>query len=86
LADFQPKVPELQKMLMLMELASISTKQCFGPNGNQTKISSFRYYEFWMDCALPELFEVMKRVDVIQSMMRKQDNFENILCCRPKQL
>jgi hypothetical protein len=30
----------------------------------ETKISGFRYHEFWMDCALPELLEVM-RVDVI---------------------
>jgi sugar/nucleoside kinase (ribokinase family) len=26
----------------------------------QTKISSFRYNEFWMDCALPELLEACR--------------------------
>jgi hypothetical protein len=34
---------------------------------------------FWMDCALPELLEVIKRVDVI-TINDEEDNFlENIL-------
>jgi hypothetical protein len=36
---------------------------------------------FWMDCALPELIDVIKRVDVITINDEERDNFlENILC------
>jgi hypothetical protein len=46
----------------------------------ETKISGFRYHEFWMDCALPELLEVM-RVDVITINDEEARQLsENILC------
>ena len=48
LADFQPKVPQNFKDSDIVMLGNLhpSTKQCFGSNGEKTKISSFRYYEF----------------------------------------
>jgi hypothetical protein len=47
----------------------------------QTKISGFRHHEFWMDCALPRLLEVIKRVDVITiNDEEARQLLENILC------
>jgi sugar/nucleoside kinase (ribokinase family) len=65
LADFQPKVPENYKNADVVMLHPLVQKQCFRPNGNQTKISSFRYYEFFGWIVHSELLDVMKRVDVI---------------------
>lgn len=68
LADFQPKVPENYKnaeVVMLGNLHPIVQISVLDQMTEKPKLVVLDTMNFWMDCALPELHEVMKRVDVI---------------------
>lgn len=68
LADFQPKVPENFKdadIVMLGNLHPNIQSQVLDQMIKQPKLIVLDTMNFWMDCALPELMEVLKRVDVI---------------------
>ncbi|WP_306351892.1 PfkB family carbohydrate kinase [Flavobacterium sp. '19STA2R22 D10 B1'] len=68
LADFQPKVPENFKdaeVLMLGNLHPLVQISVLDQMTVQPKLVVLDTMNFWMDCALPELLEVIKRVDVI---------------------
>lgn len=68
LADFQPKVPENFKdadIVMLGNLHPSIQSQVLDQMEKQPKLIVLDTMNFWMDCALPELMEVLKRVDVI---------------------
>jgi sugar/nucleoside kinase (ribokinase family) len=68
LADFQPKVPENFKdadIVMLGNLHPSIQSQVLDQLEKQPKLIVLDTMNFWMDCALPELMEVLKRVDVI---------------------
>ncbi|UQD55423.1 PfkB family carbohydrate kinase [Flavobacterium sp. K5-23] len=68
LADFQPKVPENFKnadVVMLGNLHPIVQSSVLDQMEVQPKLVVLDTMNFWMDCALPELMEVIKRVDVI---------------------
>ncbi len=68
LADFQPKVPENFKdadIVMLGNLHPNIQSQVLDQMTKQPKLIVLDTMNFWMDCALPELMEVLKRVDVI---------------------
>lgn len=68
LADFQPKVPESYKnaeVVMLGNLHPIVQISVLDQMTEKPKLVVLDTMNFWMDCALPELHEVMKRVDVI---------------------
>ncbi|MFA7445344.1 MAG: PfkB family carbohydrate kinase [Flavobacteriaceae bacterium] len=68
LADFQPKVPENFKdadIVMLGNLHPTIQSQVLDQLEKQPKLVVLDTMNFWMDCALPELMEVLKRVDVI---------------------
>ncbi len=68
LADFQPKVPENFKdadIVMLGNLHPSIQSQVLDQMTTQPKLIVLDTMNFWMDCALPELMEVLKRVDVI---------------------
>ncbi len=68
LADFQPKVPESFKdsdVVMLGNLHPLVQSSVLDQMILQPKLVVLDTMNFWMDCALPELLEVMKRVDVI---------------------
>lgn len=68
LADFQPKVPENFKdadIVMLGNLHPTIQSQVLDQMEKQPKLIVLDTMNFWMDCALPELLEVIKRVDVI---------------------
>ena len=56
LADFQPKVPQNFKDADVVMLGNLHPL---------VQSSVLDTMNFWMDCALPELLEVMKRIDVI---------------------
>jgi sugar/nucleoside kinase (ribokinase family) len=68
LADFQPKVPEKYKnadVVMLGNLHPIVQSSVLDQMETKPKLVVLDTMNFWMDCALPELLEVIKRVDVI---------------------
>ena len=68
LADFQPKVPENFKnsdVVMLGNLHPLVQSSVLDQMATRPKLVVLDTMNFWMDCALPELLEVIKRVDVI---------------------
>jgi sugar/nucleoside kinase (ribokinase family) len=68
LADFQPKVPQNFKnadVVMLGNLHPIVQSSVLDQMETKPKLVVLDTMNFWMDCALPELLDVIKRVDVI---------------------
>jgi hypothetical protein len=68
LADFNPIVPENFKdadVVMLGNLHPIVQTGVLNQMTKKPKLVVLDTMNFWMDCALPELLEVIKRVDVI---------------------
>jgi sugar/nucleoside kinase (ribokinase family) len=68
LADFQPKVPAEYKdsdVVMLGNLHPMVQISVLNQMTSKPKLVVLDTMNFWMDCALAELHEVMKRVDVI---------------------
>ena len=68
LADFQPKVPQDFKdsdVVMLGNLHPLVQSSVLDQMEAQPKLVVLDTMNFWMDCALPELLDVIKRVDVI---------------------
>ena len=68
LADFQPKVPQAYKnsdIVMLGNLHPLVQSSVLDQMETQPKLVVLDTMNFWMDCALPELLDVIKRVDVI---------------------
>lgn len=68
LADFQPKVPQNFKtadIVMLGNLHPSVQSSVLDQMDVKPKLVVLDTMNFWMDCALPELLEVIKRVDVI---------------------
>ena len=68
LADFQPKVPQDYKnaeIVMLGNLHPLVQSSVLNQMETQPKLVVLDTMNFWMDCALPELLDVIKRVDVI---------------------
>ena len=68
LADFQPKVPQNFKnadVVMLGNLHPSVQSSVLDQMEAKPKLVVLDTMNFWMDCALPELLEVIKRVDVI---------------------
>lgn len=68
LADFQPVVPAAFKdsdVVMLGNLHPIVQSSVLDQMEQKPKLVVLDTMNFWMDCALPELLQVMKRIDVI---------------------
>lgn len=68
LADFQPKVPQNFKnadVVMLGNLHPLVQGSVLDQMEAKPKLVVLDTMNFWMDCALPELIEVIKRIDVI---------------------
>lgn len=68
LADFNPIVPENFKdadVVMLGNLHPILQTGVLNQMTKKPKLVVLDTMNFWMDCALPELLDVIKRVDVI---------------------
>ena len=68
LADFQPKVPQNYKdadVVMLGNLHPLVQSSVLDQMEKKPKLVVLDTMNFWMDCALTELLEVIKRVDVI---------------------
>lgn len=68
LADFNPIVPENFKnadVVMLGNLHPIVQSGVLNQMETKPKLVVLDTMNFWMDCALPELLDVIKRVDVI---------------------
>lgn len=68
LADFQPKVPQDFKeaeVVMLGNLHPLVQSSVLDQMTKQPKLVVLDTMNFWMDCALAELLDVIKRVDVI---------------------
>lgn len=68
LADFQPKVPENFKdadVVMLGNLHPLTQASVLDQMQKKPKLIVLDTMNFWMDCALTDLLEVIKRVDVI---------------------
>jgi len=68
LADFQPKVPQNFKtadVVMLGNLHPLVQNSVLDQLDMKPKLVVLDTMNFWMDCALPELLDVIKRVDVI---------------------
>jgi sugar/nucleoside kinase (ribokinase family) len=68
LADFQPKVPQDFKnadVVMLGNLHPLVQSSVLDQMKEKPKLVVLDTMNFWMDCALPELLEVIKRIDVI---------------------
>ena len=68
LADFNPVVPQAYKdasVVMLGNLHPFVQASVLDQMTTQPKLVVLDTMNFWMDCALPELLEVIKRVDVI---------------------
>ncbi len=68
LADFQPKVPQNFKdadVVMLGNLHPLVQSSVLDQMEKKPKLVVLDTMNFWMDCALPELLDVIKRVDVI---------------------
>ena len=68
LADFNPKVPAHftdSDIVMLGNLHPIVQSSVLNQLTQKPKLVVLDTMNFWMDCALPELMDVIKRVDVI---------------------
>jgi sugar/nucleoside kinase (ribokinase family) len=68
LADFNPIVPQDFKnaeVVMLGNLHPIVQSGVLNQMESKPKLVVLDTMNFWMDCALPELLDVIKRVDVI---------------------
>ena len=68
LADFNPIVPQDFKnadVVMLGNLHPIVQTDVLNQMETKPKLVVLDTMNFWMDCALPELLDVIKRVDVI---------------------
>ena len=68
LADFQPKVPQNFKdadVVMLGNLHPLVQSSVLDQMEVKPKLVVLDTMNFWMDCALLELLELMKRIDVI---------------------
>ena len=68
LADFNPVVPQEYKdadIVMLGNLHPIVQSGVFNQMSKKPKLVVLDTMNFWMDCALSELLDVIKRVDVI---------------------
>jgi sugar/nucleoside kinase (ribokinase family) len=68
LADFSPKVPEAYKnaeFVLLGNLHPLVQSSVLDQMTEKPKLIVLDTMNFWMDCALPELLDVIKRVDVI---------------------
>ena len=68
LADFNPKVPENFKnadVVMLGNLHPLVQSSVLDQMSTPPKLTVLDTMNFWMDCALPELLAVIKRIDVI---------------------
>lgn len=68
LADFQPKVPQNFKdadVVMLGNLHPLVQSSVLDQMESKPKLVVLDTMNFWMDCALPELLDVIKRIDVI---------------------
>jgi sugar/nucleoside kinase (ribokinase family) len=68
LADFNPVVPQDFKnadVVMLGNLHPIVQSGVLNQMTTKPKLVVLDTMNFWMDCALPELLDVIKRVDVI---------------------
>jgi sugar/nucleoside kinase (ribokinase family) len=68
LADFQPKVPQNYKnadVVLLGNLHPLVQSSVLDQLESKPKLIVLDTMNFWMDCALPELLDVIKRVDVI---------------------
>lgn len=68
LAYFQPKVPQNFKdsdIVMLGNLHPLVQSSVLDQLEKKPKLVVLDTMNFWMDCALPELLDVIKRVDVI---------------------
>ncbi|PZX95138.1 sugar kinase [Flavobacterium aquariorum] len=68
LADFQPKVPQDYKnaeIVMLGNLHPLVQSSVLDQMETKPKLVVLDTMNFWMDCALPELLAIIKRVDVI---------------------
>jgi sugar/nucleoside kinase (ribokinase family) len=68
LADFNPVVPQAYKnseVVLLGNLHPIVQSGVLNQMTEQPKLIVLDTMNFWMDCALPELLDVIKRVDVI---------------------
>jgi sugar/nucleoside kinase (ribokinase family) len=68
LADFQPKVPQNFKdadVVMLGNLHPLVQSSVLDQMEKKPKLVVLDTMNFWMDCALPELLDIIKRVDVI---------------------
>ena len=68
LADFQPKVPQNFQdadVVMLGNLHPLVQSSVLDQMTKQPKLVVLDTMNFWMDCALPELLDVIKHVDVI---------------------
>lgn len=68
LADFNPVVPQNFKnadVVMLGNLHPIVQSGVLNQLEQKPKLVVLDTMNFWMDCALPELLDVIKRVDVI---------------------
>ena len=68
LADFQPKVPQNFKdsdVVMLGNLHPLVQSSVLDQLETKPKLVVLDTMNFWMDCALPELLSVIKRIDVI---------------------
>lgn len=68
LADFQPKVPQNFKdsdIVMLGNLHPLVQSSVLDQMEKKPKLVVLDTMNFWMDCALPELLDIIKRVDVI---------------------
>lgn len=68
LADFQPKVPQNFKnadVVMLGNLHPMVQSSVLDQMETKPKLVVLDTMNFWMDCALPELLAVIKRIDVI---------------------
>ncbi len=68
LGDFQPKVPQNFKnadVVMLGNLHPSVQSSVLDQMETKPKLVVLDTMNFWMDCALPELLDVIKRIDVI---------------------
>ena len=68
LADFQPKVPQeftASDVVLLGNLHPLVQSSVLDQMTQKPKLIVLDTMNFWMDCALPELLDVIKRVDVI---------------------
>ncbi len=68
LADFQPKVPENFRdadVVMLGNLHPLVQSSVLDQMAKQPKLVVLDTMNFWMDCALSDLLNVIRRVDVI---------------------